>query len=125
MAGTLGFLAGYPTEQEIVLQEIREAVADSPDGSLSFEDYNRLPKTRCAFLEAVRMIPPGYFILRESVEDTILRVPTAGEDGVYREEGVALPKGTVVVADVIGIREYNNQHGVNRLLNRDQQHSRL
>jgi cytochrome P450 len=108
LAGTLAFLAGYSSEQEIVFQEIKEVVADSPDGTLPIEHYNRLPKTRSAFVEATRMIPPGYFILRESTEDTVIQVPTAGEDGVYRDDAVTMPKGTVVVADVVGLRKYNS-----------------
>lgn len=124
LAGTLAFLAAYSTEQDIVFQEISKVLADS-DGTLSFEDYNQLPKTRSAFVEATRMIPPGSFMLRESTEDTIIQVPTAGEDGVYRDEGIAIPKGTVIIADMVGIREYTDQADVGSFTNPKPTISRL
>lgn len=42
----------------------------------------------------MHLIAPGYFMVREAVEDTVLRVPSSvGDEGVTT---VPVPKGTVV-----------------------------
>ena len=102
MVATLCFLASHKEEQEIVLEEIRSLVSD---GELPFAHYESLVKTRSAFVEALRMIPAGSLLVRESRDDTILHVP-AGMDANENmiQEAVPIPKGTTVIVDMIGIR---------------------
>jgi len=60
-----------------------------------------LNKILSAFLEAIRMIPPVYIMIRESAEDTVLKIPKpVGQEGYTM---LPIPKGTMVAADTIGL----------------------
>jgi cytochrome P450 len=71
---------------------------------LTFDAYDDLPKTRAALVEALRMYPAGNVLIRESTEDCVLQVPYTSEDGSRTEKSMHVPKGTVVVGDMIGMR---------------------
>ena len=50
-------------------------------------------------------IAPGYFMVREAVEDTVLRVPSpVGDEGVT---AVPVPKGTVVSSSSTSVSAHN------------------
>jgi cytochrome P450 len=107
IAATLCLLAAHKEEQAIVLEEIdkvvRENVQDQDD--LPFEAYNSLAKTKAAFLEALRLFPAADRLTRATKEDTILRVPVFDGEGVAKgEKEITVPKGTIMIADMVGIR---------------------
>jgi cytochrome P450 len=105
IAATFCMLAYHPSEQAIVYEEI-QSIAKSNGGQLAFENYEALSKTRSAFVEALRMFPSGHVLIRESTEDTVLSVPTLREDGSMYEKNTPIPKGTVLVGDMVGMREF-------------------
>jgi hypothetical protein len=71
---------------------------------LPVEAYDYLPKTRAALVEALRMYPAGNVLIRESTEDSVLQIPYTSEDGSRTEQSMHVPKGTVIVGDMIGMR---------------------
>lgn len=69
----------------------------------TFEDYDKLDKVLGAFYEALRMFPSGAVMIREAIEDTVLHIPNPpGTDG---EKVLAMPKGSQVTIDMVGVRE--------------------
>lgn len=108
LAATLCFLASHKEEQDIVFEEIQRLSKEDVEETLDFGSYESFYKTRSAFAEALRMFPAGSMVIRETREDTILHVP-AGTDaaGNVIEEPVAVPKGTTIVADMVGIRVFS------------------
>jgi cytochrome P450 len=104
IAATFCMLAYHPSEQAIVYEEI-QSISKSNRGQLVFEHYEALSKTRSAFVEALRMFPSGPLLIREATEDTVLVVPTLREDGSMYEKHTPMPKGTVLVGDMVGMRE--------------------
>ncbi|KJA21395.1 hypothetical protein HYPSUDRAFT_42034 [Hypholoma sublateritium FD-334 SS-4] len=103
LSATIGFLALYDDLQEEIYQQIMSVVGQERDPV--YQDYIKLNKVLAAFLETLRIFPPAYFMVREAFEDTVLRVPT-GEEGAT---AVPVPKGTVVIVDMIGI-QYNPRY---------------
>lgn len=101
---TLCHLAAYTDEQAIVTEEIQHVLWEC-GGSLTFNDYDSLVKTRSAFIEGLRMFPPGNFLIRECTEDTVVKIPLVDEGGATREKIMPLPAGTTLIADMVGIRE--------------------
>lgn len=64
----------------------------------------KLDKVTGAFLEALRMFPAAALMIREATEDTILTIPNLpGESG---PKPCAMPKGSQVTIDVVGVRKY-------------------
>lgn len=107
IAAALCLLASHKKEQEDVFEEIQQVVKDSDNGALNFETYASLVKTRSVFVEAVRMYPAGSVLIRETREDTILQVPSGTDaNGNLIEQAVPIPKGTCVIGDMVGIREF-------------------
>ncbi|KAG8774819.1 hypothetical protein FRC20_004197 [Serendipita sp. 405] len=106
LAACFCLLAVNKEEQEIIHREVHEAMKQSSDDDeLRFEAYESLIKTRAAFVEALRMMPPGNFMVREAVEDTILQVPSF-ENGIESKKSVPIRKGAVIGIDIVGI-QYN------------------
>lgn len=123
IAATLAFLALYPKEQQEIYQEIikvaSEFKSDTSRGGWGVKAYDKLIKTRSAFAEALRMIPPASLAIRQATHDTVIKVPCpaltpsngGGKDGksdksVMVEKDVLIKKGTVLVGDLLGVREY-------------------
>ncbi|CCA68436.1 hypothetical protein PIIN_02300 [Serendipita indica DSM 11827] len=102
IAATLTLLAGFQTEQDQVYEEIAQIIKSSDDGMLHFEDYESLIKTRCAFVEATRMYPPAQWMIREALEDRVIRVPTTNENGETVVQSMPVVKGTIILIDAIG-----------------------
>ncbi|KAG8808633.1 hypothetical protein FRC17_003861 [Serendipita sp. 399] len=106
LAACFCFLALHKAEQDILHQEVVDVLKQSLEEELQFEHYESLVKTRAAFVEALRMVPPGNILVREAVEDTVLQVPVF-EGGVQIEKkSVPVKKGSILVGDMIGI-QYN------------------
>ena len=107
LAATLCLLASHKEEQDAVLEEIMTVSRETPDGTLGFDQYNSLIKTRSSFVEAVRMYPAGFLLIRVAREDTVLQVPAGTRaDGTIIEEAIHIPKGTILAGDMIGARKY-------------------
>ncbi|EIM88975.1 cytochrome P450 [Stereum hirsutum FP-91666 SS1] len=105
LAATLGFLAIYPDMQQEVYEEIVNVVGLERD--TSFDDFNNLEKVLSVFYEALRLYPPGYLMIRQATEDTILTIPNAqGEEGTCT---IAIQEGAEVVVDMVGVH-YNPRH---------------
>jgi cytochrome P450 len=105
IAATFCMLAYHPSEQAIVYEEI-QSIAKSNGGQIAFEHYESLSKTRSAFVEALRMFPSGHLLIRVATEDTVLAVPTLRDDGSMYEKNTPMPKGTIMIGDMIGMREF-------------------
>jgi len=99
LASTIAYLCLYPDIQDELVEQIESVVGYDRDPTL--EDYPKLNKILSAFLEAIRMIPPVYIMIRESAEDTVLKIPKpVGQEGYTM---LPIPKGTMVAADTIGL----------------------
>jgi cytochrome P450 len=107
LATTFCFLAAYPEEQKLVLEEIEAISRNSglENDDLPFE-YSSFIKTRSAFLESLRMMPSANLMIRETREDTILQVPVTLPDGTTVEKSMAIPKDTTLIMDLVGLREF-------------------
>ncbi|KDQ59781.1 hypothetical protein JAAARDRAFT_632566 [Jaapia argillacea MUCL 33604] len=100
---TMGFLALYPEIQDEIYAQIREV---APDGSEpKFQDFGKLNKILGAFLEAARLFPAGFVLMREATEDVVLTV--YGEKGAAGQ--YAVERGTWVFVDVVGML-HNPRH---------------
>lgn len=107
LAAAFCLLAAHKAEQAVVVEEIRNVLRGTAEESLGFEQYGLLIKTRSVFVEALRMYPAGNILLRETNEDTTLQVPCGTNDeGKAVEETVPIPKGTLIMGDMIGM-QYN------------------
>lgn len=71
------------------------------DDQLTFAQFSKLNKTLAVFLEAVRMYPAGHSMIRTCNEHTVLKVSSPSN---FLDQYV-LPKDSLVIVDVIGIRE--------------------
>jgi len=105
LAATIGFLGLHSEVQEEIYQKIIEVVGHDRDPT--FDDFPRLGEVAYAFYEAMRLFPPGYILVREAVDDTVLNVPNA--DGKPGMRQVPIPKGLPVIVDVVGI-QYNPRY---------------
>ncbi|CCA67295.1 hypothetical protein PIIN_01128 [Serendipita indica DSM 11827] len=103
LASCLCFLAMHKGEQDIVYEEIQTVLKTTTDGRFSFEHYDQLVKTRSAFVEALRLVPPANLIIRESKDDCILQASRRGPDGSMEQHSVLVPKGAIMVVDFIGM----------------------
>ncbi|THH06465.1 hypothetical protein EW145_g4070 [Phellinidium pouzarii] len=107
---TLGLLALYPDEQELLYKNIMDALPDKrlPAGILSlftYEDMSALSYVTAAFLETLRLFPPVPKIAKKSAEDTILvTTTTSGEKLV-----VPVPKGASISLHTPGLH-YNPRY---------------
>lgn len=105
LAAAFCLLAVHKSEQKLIFNEIKRVLDERGDEKLEFGDYDSLMKTRSVFVESLRMYPAGSILLREPREDTIVQVPCGTDaNGNVIEEAVPVPKGTTIVADMIGIR---------------------
>jgi len=105
LAATLGLLALNQDSQDEVYQQIEEVIGHDRDPEI--EDYHNLNKVLAAFFEALRLFPSGHLMIREATEDTIIQIPNPrGEEG---NTSMAIPKGQVVVVDMVGIH-YNPRY---------------
>ncbi|EIM82087.1 cytochrome P450 [Stereum hirsutum FP-91666 SS1] len=100
---TIGFLALYQDIQEEVYQEIVNAVTVDPE--LNFTSMSSLVKVQACFLEAARLFPAGFMMIRDTTEDLVLT--TTNKQG--EEIPLPLSKGTRLVIDVVGMH-YNPRH---------------
>ena len=69
----------------------------------TFDQLEKLDKVTGAFYEALRLFPSGALMIREAIEDTVLHVPNPPEVG--GERALAMPKGSQVAIDMVGVRE--------------------
>jgi len=100
---TIGFLALYEDIQEEVYMQIKEV---APNNTTPLHtDIKNLYKVLASFLEAARLFPAGYVMIRDTSEDVLLT--TYGEGGVTGQ--VPVERGTRLVVDVVGIH-YNPRH---------------
>ena len=86
LAWTLYCLAHSPAERAAVEEEIDRVVAEEPDPVAWLE---KMPWTRAAFEEAMRLYPPAPSINRRALEDDVYTAP----DG----SSVEIPKGVTVL----------------------------
>ncbi|KAJ7759238.1 cytochrome P450 [Mycena metata] len=100
---TIGLLALYEDIQDEMYNEIIQVVAT--DERLSFKDANKLDKILCCFLEAGRLFPAGYLLMRQATTDTVLT--TYDENGP--NGSITLETGANVCIDMIGLH-YNPRH---------------
>ncbi|KAF9269573.1 cytochrome P450 [Marasmius fiardii PR-910] len=100
LAGTFGFLAANAKIQQEIYESVIEVIGleRNPD----FEDYNKLNKVMCAFIETVRLIPGGHLLIREAGEDTIIDIPADPKSGSPKES-LPVKKGAKVIVDMIGL----------------------
>ncbi|KAJ6531304.1 cytochrome P450 [Mycena capillaripes] len=91
---TLGYLAIYREEQEVVATEILAATDAS--GHLNFSRIKNLPKLQACLYEAMRLIPPPFFLPRDINEDVSIMI----EHPEKRQ--IILPRGSRVVIDMVG-----------------------
>ncbi|KAK7012863.1 cytochrome P450 [Favolaschia claudopus] len=100
---TIGLLALYETIQQEMYEEV---IRISPEGeTIAFKDADKLNKILCCFLEAGRLFPAGYLLMRQTTEDTVLN--TYDENGP--NGSIALGCGANVCIDMIGMH-YNPRH---------------
>jgi hypothetical protein len=110
LAATLAFLAIHRREQSIVYEEISQVMEKNGTRELDIGTYEDLIKTRSAFLETLRLVPPGTVLIRRRSENTILRITEPvynsqqGKDGVI-EKDIPIEAGQEVVTDMIGLRK--------------------
>ncbi|MCK5745292.1 MAG: cytochrome P450, partial [Oricola sp.] len=83
---TLYCLANAPHERALVEEEIDAVMADNPP---PVEWLDRMPRTRAAFEEAMRLYPPAPSINREPMEDDTVTL----KDGTR----IDIPKGATVL----------------------------
>ncbi|KAF8626099.1 hypothetical protein AX15_005083 [Amanita polypyramis BW_CC] len=105
LAATIGFMAVYQEVQTEIFEQIESIVGCDRDPV--FEDYAKLNKVLAAFLEAIRMFPPGFVLIRQAAKDTVLKVQNP-----FDQEGfsmVPISKGTLVTGDMIGL-QYNPRY---------------
>ncbi|TFK73443.1 cytochrome P450 [Pluteus cervinus] len=104
VAATLGLLALHEDIQDEVHEEIMSVIGHR-DSALS--DFTKLEKVVSAFYEAIRMFPPGFVLVRQASEDTVLYLPNpVGQEGTT---SLPIQKGTKVIIDMIGI-QYNPRY---------------
>ena len=111
LASCLCFLAIHQHEQDIIHEEIQTVLRDTANGKLTFEHYEQLVKTRSAFVEAVRLVPPANLIIREPRDDCVLQAARRGPSGSIESHNVIVPKGAVMIIDFIGMRMYLTSFG--------------
>ncbi|TDL22841.1 cytochrome P450 [Rickenella mellea] len=104
LAATLGYLALYQHEQDIVYDQISSVLGERDP---IIEDYGSLYKVLCAFYEALRLIPPASMMIRGTTQDTVLTLQNSTADEPHRQQ--PLPKGTTVVVDLVGM-QYNPKY---------------
>lgn len=83
---TLYCLANAPHDRALVEEEIAKVLADNPP---PVEWLDRMPKTRAAFEEALRLYPPAPTLNREAIADEVFTF----DDGTTIE----IEKGTTVL----------------------------
>ncbi|KAK7687596.1 hypothetical protein QCA50_008810 [Cerrena zonata] len=95
MSATLAFLAIHPEEQEKAVDEIRQNIPADKDPTL--DDLAKLTHTLACFVETLRIYPAGVILSRDILEDITVEVEYP------RKETVAIPKGSLVIIDMVGV----------------------
>ncbi|KAH8097088.1 cytochrome P450 [Cristinia sonorae] len=95
LVNTLAMLALYQDEQERLYNHIRSVVGDRDPTPT---DYPDLAPVLWCFYEALRLYPTAHIMLRTPSEDTVLSDPHL----VASKENVLIPKGVIVIVDLIG-----------------------
>ncbi|KAJ7572134.1 cytochrome P450 [Mycena floridula] len=99
---TIGLLALYDDVQQEIYGDLMNVVGDR---SLTYSDSDHLHKVLACFLEAGRLFPAGYLLMREATEDVVLT--TYDEHGF--KGSIPLEQGANVAIDLIGLH-YNARH---------------
>lgn len=99
---SFAFLALYESFQEECYQEIMEVMPT--DADFTFENSSRLVKVQACFLEAARIFPAGFMLIRDTAEDVVLR-----NVGPKEDEVIMVPRNTRCVVDVIGLHHNEKQ----------------
>ena len=71
MTFTLWLLAHHPPVQAKLVEEI-DAVLPDAAATLSIDDVDRLPYTRCVIAEAMRLFPPAWIQGRQALEEVTI-----------------------------------------------------
>lgn len=100
MDATLAMLALHPDIQQDVYEQVSEVTERQ---QLTFDSLQDLWKVQACFLEASRMFPAAFMMVREALDDTVLT--HVGPQNLPAET-VVVEKGTLVVVDAIGLH-YN------------------
>ncbi|KAF8335234.1 cytochrome P450 [Amanita rubescens] len=98
LAAAIAYLAIHQDVQQEAYEQIISIAGETADPR--FEDYDKLNKVLAIFLEALRLYPPAYMMMRQAYEDTVVMVPKSfGQEGA-----TALPiaKGTWMICNLIG-----------------------
>ncbi|KAI0289407.1 hypothetical protein B0F90DRAFT_1826316 [Multifurca ochricompacta] len=90
MVSTIGSIGLY--------LEVQEEVHVHQQVMKTFEDFLQLEKMAYAFHEALRLLPAGHPMIRESSENTVL-----SDDGEPGMRQVPIPKGLPIIVDMTGI----------------------
>ncbi|TFK72490.1 cytochrome P450 [Pluteus cervinus] len=109
LGATLGLLAIHEVIQDEVYEEIMSVVGNrAPELS----DFAQLEKVTSVFIEALRMFPTAFIVVREAFEDTVLRLPNPlGQEGTTN---LPVQKGTQMIVDMIGIQNNPRYFDVNK-----------
>ncbi|KAI0323885.1 cytochrome P450 [Cubamyces sp. BRFM 1775] len=92
----MGFMALHPEFQEEMYCEVMEAMPT--EAYFTYTNCSKLRKTQACFLEASRIYPAGFMLIRNTEEDIILE-----HVGPNRDQRVLVPKETRIVVDTIGL----------------------
>ncbi|KAF9268343.1 cytochrome P450 [Marasmius fiardii PR-910] len=103
LAYTLGLLALYQEEQEILYQHIQSVI---PDGRPpTYEEMPLLTQSMAVIYETLRLFPPVNLIPKVSAEDTTL----VSENAAGETKVIPVPRGTSIAISVIGLH-YNPRY---------------
>ncbi|KAF8345237.1 cytochrome P450 [Amanita rubescens] len=104
-AAALAYLAIHQDVQQEAYEQIISIAGETADPR--FEDYDKLNKVLAIFLEALRLYPPAYMMMRQAYEDTVVTVPKPfGQEGATV---MPIAKGTWIICDLIGA-QYNPRY---------------
>ncbi|KAH9912149.1 cytochrome P450 [Epithele typhae] len=93
---TLGFMGLYHEYQEEMYQEVLAVMPTSAE--FTFGNSRKLRKVQACFLETLRYFLAGFMWIRDTAEDIVLE-----HVGPNRDQRIAVPRGTPVVVDAIGL----------------------
>ncbi|KAG7096557.1 hypothetical protein E1B28_003979 [Marasmius oreades] len=103
LAYTLGLLALYQEEQEILYQHIKSVIPD--DRLPTYEEMPLLTQTTAVIYETLRLFPSVNGVPKKCAEDTTLVAQSAeGET-----KAISIPRGTSISINVIGLH-YNPRY---------------
>ncbi|KAG6900466.1 hypothetical protein C0993_010184 [Termitomyces sp. T159_Od127] len=104
LSATLALLALHQDIQDEISQHAVSVIGY--DREPVYNDHEKLNKVLATFYEALRLFPAGYIMLRESAEDTVLKLPNpVGEEG---SASLAVQKGTTANYPEYNPRYFDN-----------------